>query len=165
MKPFFLALIVIAIHASVIHAQSKEEVQLALEFERMKLRSNYTSDLKKTQKEGQLFILWVSHEDPKLFKWLKANRPDAIHCFVESSKLHDVQPGVVVGIRRNAQVEQAKTLSVSELATLKTGEVIQYSLGLPPGIPASSNVPAKAGTIIQPGCPGGVTPTWTGFKH
>jgi hypothetical protein len=133
MKAFFLALTIILIYNTQLLAVDKEEIRLALDFERMKLRSDYTRDLEKLTKEGQLIVVWVSYEDTKLYKWLKVQYPDIVHCFVESSDFVDVQPGIVVGIRRKGQVEQAKALSVSALKTLKTEGVISYSLGLPPG--------------------------------
>ena len=155
---FFLALLIIIIFHSQSFAVDKEEVQLALEFERMKLRSSYPTDLNKPMKQGQLFILWVSYENPKLFKWLKLNRPDAIHCYIEAKQLQSVQPGIVVGIRRATLVEQAKALNESELGSLKTEEVIPYSLGLPPGSLADPSS-SSSGRGTPEELP------WIGFRH
>lgn len=134
------------------------EIKVSLDFERMKLRSDYLSDLNRATKEGQLFILWISHEDLKLYHWLKVNCPEAVHCFVKAQQLQDVQPGVIVGIRRKAQVEQAKALSVFKLNTLKTEEVIPYSLGLPPGSLASYSNPLSGRGAPEESL-------WTGFRH
>lgn len=155
---FFLALSIITIIPSYAFAVDKEDVHLALDFERMKLRSDYSGDLNKPMKEGQLFILWVSYEDPKLYKWLKKNRSDAIHCFIDAKQLQGVQPGIVVGIRRKDLVEQAKALNVSKLDSLKTEEVIPYSLGLPPGSLADPSLPlSRLGTPEEL--------PWIGFRH
>lgn len=134
------------------------EIKVSLDFERMKLRSDYLSDLNRATKEGQLFILWISHEDLKLYHWLKVNCPEAVHCFVKAQQLQDVQPGIVVGIRRKDLVEQAKALNVSKLDSLKTEEVIPYSLGLPPGSLADPSLP-----LSRPGTPEELP--WIGFRH
>ena len=151
MRKIFLTLPIILILPTSLFAADKEEIKLSMEFERMKCRANYVNDLSRPLKEGQLFILWVDCVDLKLYKSLKLRYPDALHSFTESKALQDVQPGVVVGIRRATMVERAKTYSVAMLSTLNAEGVIQNSLSPPPG-------------SSSPGCPGGVS-EWTGFRH
>lgn len=108
MRYFLILLLTTSSYA----AETKEDIRLAMEFERMKFRSDYPNDLDKASKAGQLFILWVDNYDPKVFAWCKANHPDAIHSFIESSKLESCSPGIVVGVRGTMSVEQVKTFSM-----------------------------------------------------
>jgi hypothetical protein len=142
MKNFFLALLIITIIPSLSSAIDKEEIHTSFDFERMKARSNYTNDLNRPMKQGQLFILWISHEDLKLYRKLKRTVPDAVHCFIESSKLQNVQPGIVIGKYRNDRVEQVKYIDP----------------GLPSDFPADIINPLFSRDSPEES-------PWIGFKH
>ena len=98
-------------------------IQAEIDFELMKARSDYPSDLEKTK---TLFVLWVDCSDPKLYATIRKDHPDCIHSFISRSGLAgDVQTGIVVGKRyENNQVEQVRAISVGNLSTLNFKEVI-----------------------------------------
>jgi hypothetical protein len=153
---FFLTLLIIIIIPSSLLADDKEDIRLAMEFSRMKYRSDYISDLKKANKIGQLFILWVDVDDPKLYAKLKAEHPDAIHSFSESTKLQGVTSGIIIGVRGQTEVEQVRAISSSNLGELKTKGVI-----LPNPIIQDSPRLYPRYSSYPSGCPGGFT---SGFR-
>lgn len=125
---------------------------LAFEFERMKIRSNYSDDLV-SLKENQVIIVWVSHRDLQLYRYIRAYYPTVTHCFADANSFDDVRPGVIVGIRRTNQVEQVKALNLDDLSKLNTKEVIPTYLGLPPGSSAYfipyRRIPEESWTLFK----------------
>lgn len=102
--------------------QDDSEIRTAFEFQQMKASSNYAQDVARTT---GMVIVWVDHEDLALFKWLKANKPDAIHTWTKASNLTGAfKPGYIVGVRRGSNVEQVKVINSSMVGGLKTEEVI-----------------------------------------
>lgn len=104
--------------------QSKAEVALSLEFDRMRQRSNYSLDLHKVYKEGTFFFLWVEYEDVTIFSYLKEKYPNAVHCYMKVSELEDKEEkGLIIGMRRKLSIEKIKTFKgvilISDLAVLK----------------------------------------------
>jgi len=129
MRSFILALPIIAITLLTSKAEDKDDISLAFEFARMKLRSDYPNDLSKATKEGQLFVLWVGYEDPELYDRLLKEQPDAVHSFVTEERTK-TKPGLVLGIRRTSAVEQVKVISVPTSGALNTKEVILITKSL-----------------------------------